>query len=115
MHVTYDIEFYGPNTMTNTIYLGAVKGVAEMAEYLGKQRKRKNTGLCMRKRSRWWMKCCLTVSIMCRSWRMDAYRYQYGTGCLTDQLLGQFMAHAAGLGYVLPREHVKDSGSHLPL
>ncbi len=38
MHVTYDIEFYGPNTMTNTIYLGAIKGVAEMAEYLGKNR-----------------------------------------------------------------------------
>ena len=37
MHVTYDIEFYGPNTMTNTIYLGAIKGVVEMAEHLGKQ------------------------------------------------------------------------------
>ena len=38
---------------------------------------------------------------------VDAYRYQYGKGCLTDQLLGQFMAQAAGLGYVLPKEHVK--------
>ena len=27
MHVTYDIEFYGPNTMTNTIYLGAIQRV----------------------------------------------------------------------------------------
>lgn len=26
---------------------------------------------------------------------------------MTDQLLGQFMAQAAGLGYVLPKEHVK--------
>ena len=38
---------------------------------------------------------------------VDAYRYQYGIGCLTDQLLGQFMAQAAGLGYVLPKAHVK--------
>ena len=38
---------------------------------------------------------------------VDAYRYQYGKGCLTDQLLGQFMAQTAGLGYVLPKEHVK--------
>ena len=38
---------------------------------------------------------------------VDAYRYQYGKGCLTDQLLGEFMAQAAGLGYVLPKEHVK--------
>ena len=78
MHVTYDIEFYGPNTMTNTILSGVLsKGVVEMAEHLGKQDD------------------------------VDAYRYQYGIGCLTDQLLGQFMAQAAGLGYVLPKAHVK--------
>lgn len=38
---------------------------------------------------------------------VDAYRYQQGTGCLSDQLIGQFMAHVAGLGYVLPEPHVK--------
>ena len=38
---------------------------------------------------------------------VDEYRYQYGIGCLTDQLRGQFIAHTAGLGYVLPKEHVK--------
>ncbi|KPK82963.1 MAG: hypothetical protein AMJ81_08705 [Phycisphaerae bacterium SM23_33] len=34
-------------------------------------------------------------------------KYQYGWGCLSDQLLGQWAAHVAGLGYVLPEEHVK--------
>jgi non-lysosomal glucosylceramidase len=38
---------------------------------------------------------------------VNAYRYQYGIGCLSDQLLGQFMAYSSGLGYVLPKEHVK--------
>ena len=38
---------------------------------------------------------------------VDAYRYQYGTGCLSDQLLGQCLAHAAGLGYVFPKNHVR--------
>ena len=42
---------------------------------------------------------------------VDAYRYQYGKGCLTDQLLGQFMAQAAGLGYVLPKEQCKENSS----
>lgn len=108
MHVTYDIEFYGPNTMTNTIYLGAIKGVAEMAEYLGK------TGIAEKYR-KLYEKAAPMVDDMLYNGEfyiqdledVDAYRYQYGKGCLTDQLLGQFMAHAAGLGYVLPKEHVK--------
>jgi hypothetical protein len=29
-----------------------------------------------------------------------------GTACLVDQLLGQYMAHVAGLGYLLDEEHV---------
>jgi hypothetical protein len=37
----------------------------------------------------------------------DEYRYQYGEGCLSDQLFGQTLAHLCGLGYVLPEAHVK--------
>jgi hypothetical protein len=32
--------------------------------------------------------------------------YQMGEACLLDQLLGQYMAHVAGLGYLLDEEHV---------
>lgn len=34
-------------------------------------------------------------------------RYQYGPGCLSDQLLGQWFAHVVGLGHVLPPERVR--------
>ncbi len=110
MHVTYDIEFYGPNTMTNTIYLGAIKGVAEMAEYLGK------TDIA-EKYQELYDKAAARVDDMLYNGEyyiqdledVDAYRYQYGKGCLTDQLLGQFMSQTAGLGYVLPKEHVKSA------
>jgi hypothetical protein len=35
-------------------------------------------------------------------------KYQYGDGCLSDQLLGQWAAHVAGLGYLLdPRRVAK--------
>ena len=34
-------------------------------------------------------------------------RYQYGEGCLSDQILGQFLAFEAGMGYLLPEDHVK--------
>ena len=32
---------------------------------------------------------------------------QLGKGCLVDQLAGQYLAHTAGLGYVLDRDHVQ--------
>jgi uncharacterized protein (DUF608 family) len=40
---------------------------------------------------------------------VDAYRYQYGRGCLSDQVVGQFLAHVAGLGHVLPADHVRSA------
>ena len=33
--------------------------------------------------------------------------YQLGSGCLVDQLVGQYMAHVVGLGYLVEPEHVK--------
>jgi non-lysosomal glucosylceramidase len=42
---------------------------------------------------------------------VDRVRYQYGEGCLSDQLLGQTFAHLTGLGHVLPAEHVRSAVS----
>src|SRR5439155_8612837 len=36
-------------------------------------------------------------------------RYQYGPGCLSDQMLGQWFAHVVGLGRVLPEAHVRET------
>jgi hypothetical protein len=36
-----------------------------------------------------------------------APKYQYGSGCLSDQLLGQYLATFAGLGHVLDSAHVR--------
>ena len=33
--------------------------------------------------------------------------YQLGSGCLVDQLVGQYMSHVVGLGYLVKPEHVK--------
>jgi uncharacterized protein (DUF608 family) len=40
---------------------------------------------------------------------VNTYKYQYGNGCLADQLLGQQLAHVSGLGYLLPEAHVKSA------
>jgi len=34
-------------------------------------------------------------------------KYQYGKGCLSDQVLGQWLSHTAGLGYVLDTRRVR--------
>jgi hypothetical protein len=33
--------------------------------------------------------------------------YQLGNGCLVDQLVGQYMAHVCGLGYLADKNHVQ--------
>lgn len=109
-HNTYDIEFYGLNSLTNVILYAALKACSEMAAYLGDE-----------KRSEDYMEAAIKGSQKMDRllWNgsyyeqkidqndLDKYRYQYGTGCLSDQLLGQELAHVYGLGYVLPKEHVK--------
>jgi hypothetical protein len=35
--------------------------------------------------------------------------YQLGPGCLVDQLVGQFVAHVCGLGYLLEPAHVRET------
>ena len=34
-------------------------------------------------------------------------KYQYGDGCLSDQLMGQYMAFLTGMGYIMPEKNVK--------
>jgi uncharacterized protein (DUF608 family) len=107
-HNTYDIEFYGPNSLTGSIFYAALKAGAEMASFLGDEdrssryRRALDAGSARMDALLWNGEYYIQKIA-----DVDAYRYQYGTGCLSDQLLGQCLAHVAGLGYVLPREHVR--------
>jgi len=123
-HNTYDIEFYGPNTMCGSLYLAALLAGAEMAEALGDDKtarryrqlaesgKEKYDRMLFngeyyeqkvtqfrRPHKTYWGK---TIPA-------GRPKYQYGRGCLSDQVLGQWAAHVAGLGYVLPAEHVRSA------
>ncbi len=109
-HNTYDIEFFGANTMMGSLYLGALKASAIMAARVGDEEARERYLDLFAKG---------TVNLDSACWDGDYYiqvvdleahpRYQYGTGCLADQLLGQWFSHVVGLGHVLPADHVKSS------
>ena len=126
-HNTYDIEFYGPNTMMGTLYLGALKAGAAMAEAVGD---RENAAVYRRlfesgrtKHEMLWngeyyvqripsvQEVQPLLSASDEPWHANAVvdgqlRYQYGAGCLSDQLLGQWLSTVVGLGHVLEPEHV---------
>ena len=107
-HNTYDIEFYGPNPLTGAMFCAALKAGAAMAERVGDEERRVRYKDALARGSQDLDRLCWDGEYYVqRLPDVDSYRYQFGRGCLSDQLLGQLLAHVAGLGYVLPREHVR--------
>ena len=113
-HVTYDTELYGISSMTGSIYFAALTAAAEMAEHMGhagdaeKYRELAQNGRKKLDEISWNGEFYEQIVD-----DVNAYRYQYGKGCLSDQLLGQFMAFNAQLGYVMSEEHVKKAAASI--
>ncbi|NLT72639.1 MAG: hypothetical protein GXX94_00385 [Chloroflexi bacterium] len=107
-HNTYDIEFYGANTMMGTFYLGALRAAEEMARHLGDDesaalyRRVYESGRARTEATlfngEYYIQQCEPEM---------ARKYQYADGCLSDHLIGQWFAHLVGLGYVLEPDHVR--------
>lgn len=147
-HNTYDIEFYGPNSMVGSLYLAALKAGAEMARAVGDTGRAKQYLKIYKKGRKAYDRLLwngeyyshkiqiapgLQIPERLQSPRLDSCnesckgkqsplgkkkaleqgdimpKYQYGEGCLSDQLLGQYLAYVTGLGHVLPKDHVKKS------
>jgi uncharacterized protein (DUF608 family) len=130
-HNTYDIEFYGPNGMITGMYLGALAAAVRMAEYLGDDdaadeyrrllegggRKADETLF----NGEYFIQIidpnAASLSPIAPEVSMSgdvmegaggtAPKYQYGTGCLSDQLLGQCLATVFGLGHLFDPKHVR--------
>jgi len=107
-HTTYDIEFYGPNSLSNSLFFAALKAGIEMAEFMGDKRHVRKYKEAFKKGNKNLDKLCWNGEYYIQYLPgIENYRYQYGEGCLSDQLFGQTLAHLVGLGYVLPRDHVR--------
>ncbi len=109
-HNTYDIEFYGPNSMMGSLYLGALLAAARMARHLGDAASAETYEALAasggKRLDRELYNGEYYVQKVDES-RQEAAKYQYGEGCLSDQLLGQWFAEVVHLGKVLPHEHIR--------
>jgi len=113
-HNTYDIEFYGPNSMIGTLYLGALKAAEEMAIALKDKESAKKYYQILKKGS-----TLLDKELFNGEYYIQKYdsskvsEHQYGEGCLSDQLLGQWFARIVGLGELLPKKHIHSALSSI--
>ena len=111
-HVDYDVEFYGIEPLSNILYLAALKAASQMARYLGElnsydryleiyeKASVKADELMWNEDGGYYIQLLEDV---------DEFKYQHGKGCLSDQLLGQFMAYVCGLGPLMNSEHMKQA------
>ncbi len=107
---TYDISIYGLNTFIGSYYLAALRAAEEMARVAQDEAAaRQYRSVYERGRS----------GLASELWNGEYYiqkvdmeshpKHEYATGCLSDQLLGQWWAHQLDLGYILPEDQVKSA------
>jgi uncharacterized protein (DUF608 family) len=126
-HNTMDVEYFGPNGQMGGWYLGALRACEEMARYLGEADFAATCRRLFDSGSRWMDENLFNgeyyehqirppkdASAIAEGLRssmgsanVDDPILQLGSACLVDQLVGQYMAHVCGLGYLLNPENVR--------
>lgn len=137
-HNTYDIEFWGPDGMCTSIYMGATLAMIRMAQALGEDAKsysrllEQGTGYLENdlyngeyfvQKTTWeGLEAPAPHRLLEGAWnvnyseeamellRKEGPKYQYGTGCLSDGIIGAWFDAVCGLPEILDPEKVK---SHL--
>ena len=106
-HNTYDINFFGPNTMVGSLYLAALRAGEEMARQIGDAEFAQQCDQIYQSGRRRSVESLFNGEYFIQKVDLEKHpKHQYGDGCLSDQLFGQGWAHQVGLGYVYPQETV---------
>ena len=107
-HNTYDIDFYGPNTMVGSMYLAALLAGAAMARLMGEDLDATRYLRLYESGRAWTEKNLFNGAYYTQAVPPgDTHPYQYGKGCLSDQLFGQSWARLLGLGTVYDEAQVR--------
>lgn len=135
-HNTYDIEFWGPDGMCTSFYLGALTALSEMGKFLNREVSRYEE-LCTKGKKYMeerlydgeyfiqdirWTGLNAPDPVKAQSFhtqysdealavlKKEGPKYQYGKGCLSDGILGSWIAGMCGLEDPLDAQKVR---SHL--
>ena len=134
-HNTYDIEFWGPDGMCTSIYLGALSAMSQMASTVGQvqdatfyddlahrcarfmeerlfngeyfQQKVEYQGLRNTSFATMVAQVDEHSGEMQRLLKREGPKYQYGNGCLSDGVIGAWMARMYGIETPLARKSVQ--------
>jgi len=107
-HNTYDIEFYGPNSMIGTFYLGALLAGSKMAEAVGDGESAGQYRRIFENGKKKFDDMLWNGEYYIQKYdQVMEKKYQYGEGCLSDQMLGQWLAMVAGLDRFLPQDRLR--------
>jgi len=136
-HNTYDIEFWGPDGMCSSFYLGALKAATLMGQALDEEvslyvrllergqqylEEELHNGEYFYQKTHWQgLRASDPIefeSLVDNQYspeaialvRKEGPKYQYGTGCLSDGVIGAWMAMVCGIEEFLDRDKVR---SHL--
>ncbi len=109
-HNTYDIDFYGPNTMVGSLYLAALRAGEEMAREMGDELFAQHCRILFERGRDFSVRELFNGEYFVQKVDLTQHpRHQYADGCLADQLFGQSWAHQLGLGYLYPAELVRSA------
>ena len=105
---TYDISIYGANSFIGTLYLAALRAMEVMAGLQGEDDLvAECREVCQRGRAAL-DQCLWNGEYYIQDVDLERYpEHNWAMGCHADQLLGQWWAHALGLGNVLDADHVR--------
>jgi hypothetical protein len=134
-HNTYDIEFWGPDGMCTSIYLGALSAISQMAKKLGREEEAKAYGELAQKAADFMDRelfngdyyeqkvmvqglkntsLAQTIAQVdddspeeLKLLKKEGPKYQYGRGCLSDGVIGAWMAKIYGIETPLQPKNIK--------
>ncbi|HET6329091.1 MAG TPA: GH116 family glycosyl hydrolase [Planctomycetaceae bacterium] len=105
---TYDLDFVGPNTFVGALYLAALMAAAKMADLMGDREFAQRCREIAKSGSRWTVKHLWNGEYFVqRIPPGDSPKFQYGDGCLADQLFGQTWADQVALGDLYPADRIQ--------
>lgn len=120
-HNTMDVDYFGPNPQMGFWYMGALKAAEKMALYMKDKAFARTCERLFTAGSQWMDQHLFNgeyyehkitdpktfAYLELEDPKTQVPAFQLGKGCLVDQLVGQYMAHICGLGYLGDKEHIQ--------